>query len=407
MKLSHRERKEIMERLSKARTGLLIREPFYGHLLMYLKFVLADCETAATDMESIFFDPEFVKILSDEDLIFVMKHEVLHCVLQHCSRAKNRHRLLYNIAADIVVNSMILQSMKRKEYSLTRMDEPVLHTAPDGREGRDCTAEEIYDLLYQELSDELNDSEKLKAFLDHLDRVRLDSHDWWDSIAADSPRPARWKEILRDVAGHSRYGDVPREIREWMKDDHSSQADWRQLLNDFIQLSAIHMDYTFQPADRRFTGEDYILPAFHSTEFPENLWFLVDTSASITEGELNQIFCEIDSAMEMIPGLSGRVSFFDTEVTEPVPFSSREDLQSMSPSGYGGTSFEIIFQYMQERMSGDLPSGVIIMTDGIAEFPSEEQAMGIPVLWVLINRRRDAPWGRTAHIEWDRWNQYG
>lgn len=52
----------------------------------------------------------FVKKLSSEDIEIVMQHDVLHCVLQHPLRGKGLNQLLYNMTADIVVNSNIIQS---------------------------------------------------------------------------------------------------------------------------------------------------------------------------------------------------------------------------------------------------------------------------------------------------------
>lgn len=400
MKLSAREKNKVMERLSKARTALLIKEPFYGNLLMNLKLVLEECGTACTDMEYIFFDPAFARDLSDEDLVFVMKHEVLHCVLQHCVRFRNhRNRFLYNYAADIVVNSHIMKSMKVKDYYLSGDDLPLPHIALDGREGCECTTEEIYYDLLLFFPNGQDFTGELSSLLDHYHKARVDSHDRWNSVTPDSPRAARWKKILTDT--FSRYGHeaFPEINREWMEGNTSATVDWRACLSEFVQLSATHMDYTFQPADRRFSEEGFILPSFHSMDYPENLWFLVDTSGSISEDQLNRIYNEIDEAMKMIPGLSGRISFFDTRVTDPVPFSSREDLRSIMPEGWGGTSFKNIFKYMQEKMSGDLPSAVIIMTDGWAPYPGEEQAMGVPVLWILMDQSSDAPWGRSIHID--------
>jgi hypothetical protein len=47
----------------------------------------------------------------------------------------------------------------------------------------------------------------------------------------------------------------------------------------------------------------------------------------------------------------------------------------------------------------DPPAAIIIMTDGYAFYPKKEVALEIPVLWILIDNERDAPWGKSVHIQ--------
>lgn len=42
---------------------------------------------------------------------------------------------------------------------------------------------------------------------------------------------------------------------------------------------------------------------------------------------------------------------------------------------------------------------IIILTDGIAPFPQEKLAGGIPVLWLLNNEKANPPWGKVARIK--------
>ena len=44
------------------------------------------------------------------------------------------------------------------------------------------------------------------------------------------------------------------------------------------------------------------------------------------------------------------------------------------------------------------PASIIILTDGYAPFPREEESMGIPVLWLLNNKEVNPPWGKIARI---------
>ena len=50
-------------------------------------------------------------------------------------------------------------------------------------------------------------------------------------------------------------------------------------------------------------------------------------------------------------------------------------------------------------MSDNVPSEIVIMTDGKSDFPEYEASSGIPVLWLLTNNRVRIPWGQAAYFE--------
>ncbi|MBQ8540866.1 MAG: hypothetical protein IJ435_05265 [Clostridia bacterium] len=144
--------REAARRLLMSRMRVLLNNGFYGLLLMHMKFALdEECETAATDGERIYFSPSFMESLSDDEIDFVLMHEILHVALMHCMRKGERDNFIFNVACDIVVNSNILlannnniQSITLKEYGES------MHIAPDNSEGYNHTAEEVYEMLMQQ-----------------------------------------------------------------------------------------------------------------------------------------------------------------------------------------------------------------------------------------------------------------
>ena len=86
MVLSEEKQKKYMRRLLLSRMRILSVNGFYGLLIMHMKFALdSRLDTAATDGTRIYFGTEFLDSISDRELDFVLMHEVLHVVLQHCS----------------------------------------------------------------------------------------------------------------------------------------------------------------------------------------------------------------------------------------------------------------------------------------------------------------------------------
>lgn len=154
MELTEEKRREYAKRILLARMRLLQKHGFYGLLLMHLQFSLdPDCATAATDGVRMFFGPDFLDTISDDELEFVMMHEILHVALAHCFRARDLDHERFNIACDIVVNSNIKHANGDDDATITLAEYgTMMHIAPDGREGHLCTAEEVYYMLEQEES---------------------------------------------------------------------------------------------------------------------------------------------------------------------------------------------------------------------------------------------------------------
>ena len=71
-------------------------------------------DTAATDGKDIFFNENFLKNLKSSEQNALMLHEVLHMALLHVTRRQSRDPYIWNIAADIVVNDLILRNTKFK-----------------------------------------------------------------------------------------------------------------------------------------------------------------------------------------------------------------------------------------------------------------------------------------------------
>lgn len=374
-----------VRRMTEARASLIRENPFFGHLSMGLQLACAPCKTACTDGSRLIFDPEFAEQLSDREMQFVILHEILHCVLEHCIRGKSLQWLPYNIACDIVVNSSILDMWGMD--SITIAGEEAMHLAPDGKEGRLYNAEEIYYMLICEQG--------------NANEGAFDRHDLWQGIFDKTRLQDDWNGRIRKAV--KECGDsagMPQSIRRIVQAlAERVGLDWKQLLHDYIQFD--RFDYNFLPPDRRYSDSDFYLPAYNVDEdngSANHIWVCVDTSGSISEEELACAMAEILDAMAQA-GLKGSISFFDSQITEPVPFETEEDFKKITPSGGGGTSFQIIFDYLREKLCGDLPRAILVFTDGYAKWPKEQDALEVPVLWLISREGKDdAPWGRVAKL---------
>lgn len=373
----------LCERLIGGRIRLLSKYGFFGCLLMNMSLGIQSCATAYTDMKRVVFDPEFLNRLSDDELDFVLLHEVLHCALSHCLRGKGLEHHLYNIACDIVVNSHIMSVMGMTEFQVD--GDEVMHLTPEGREGCEYTAEEVYELLRKQLEDA---GCPVGMFGD-----TVDEHDGWDKIQ-DPFLQDQWREqISRAASGANKdSGNIPGTLKRLMDEIITlPPRNWKEWLQEFIQTDSC--DYSFQPPDRRYAYTDYVLPGFSEAGAKlEEIWICVDVSGSINDRELKEMLGEIAGMIEQMEYFSGKISFFDWDISKPEAFQGIEELWKMNPSGGGGTSFHCIFRLLAE-WEGDFPKLIMIITDGYAAYPQESMALGIPVFWLVKGKDVTPPWG--------------
>ena len=424
MALSESKIKGCIKRLLLSRMRILYNHGFYGLLLMHMIYAVSEeIETACTDGVRITFGIDFLDSLSDSELDFVMMHEILHVVLQHCFRGDVEDPEAYNIAADIVVNSNIMleNGMKASSITLSKYGTS-MHVAPDGKEGHEYTAEQVYVMLPKNLNKKGNNNlnkkgnnkspgsavgrAKKEISKEQHQPVRVwDDHSRWGKYEEDDTLRDVWVKRFEDAAEAIEIRDpsntrglLPAFAERILKELKKTQTDWRTILNDFIQEEVV--DYSFTPPDRRFDDSPFFLPDFNGKEDRvEDILFMIDTSGSMSDDMIAAAYSEVKGAIDQFNGkLKGWLGFFDAAIIKPQPFSDENEFKTIKPAGGGGTDFQIIFEYVFHHMSDKLPASIIILSDGDAPFPLEKLAGGIPVLWLLNNEEVNPPWGKVARI---------
>ncbi len=239
-------------------------------------------------------------------------------------------------------------------------------------------------------------------------KQHFDDHTFWEGDDEDKSRRDQWNDrimratdmIMEKEDAHVGYGGPPLCAKRLVKALREPEVDWRALLNTFVQEEI--NDYSFAPPDKRMDDCPFFLPDFNEkNESVKNIWFLIDTSGSIGDKQIAAAYSEIISAMDAFNNkLEGLLSFTEVFVTDPIPFCDPEELLSIVPTGGGGTDFGEIFRYMQRNMMDNLPSSIVILTDGYDRYPKEEEAMDVPVLWLINNQEAPLPhWGKCARFK--------
>lgn len=97
----------LLDDQERAKAALVHLCPFFGEFIGKLRPVYTfRIETQATDGKDLLINPQFTYNLDFSQKVFVLAHEIMHCVLNHMRRAKNLGITpkQANIAADYECN---------------------------------------------------------------------------------------------------------------------------------------------------------------------------------------------------------------------------------------------------------------------------------------------------------------
>jgi predicted metal-dependent peptidase len=395
-----RMRTDVQERIIVARIGLLLRHPFFGNMATRLKIQAADewCPTAATDGRNLYYNTQFFNAMSNKEIEFVIAHEILHCVYDHFSRREHRNPKLYNIAADYIVNNLLV----RDRIGL----KPKLIDCFQDFKYEGWSSEEVYDELFKNAK---------KINIDDLGEL-LDEHIDWESEGDDGdgdgngdgkrPRLSKAeidqikdeiKEAMIQAASAAGAGNTPAGIQRLIKEMTEPKMNWRELLRQQIQ-STIRSDYTFARPSRKGWHTGAILPGMNFADTID-ICIALDMSGSIGNEQAADFLGEIQGIMDEFKDYRIKLWCFDTKVYNEQDFSADgcDTLSDYEIIGGGGTDFMINWHYMKEN---DIQPKKFIMFTDMYAFDS----FGDPDYCdtIFINHGRpgfEAPFGITAEYD--------
>ncbi len=441
------------EKLCRARTQLLLNQPFFGTLCLRLKLVaMPSFPTMATDGRRLAYNPAFVAQLTPAELEGVIAHEVMHVALAHHCRRGDREPQLWNEAADYAVNPILLDN------GITLPGDMLIDPA-----FRDLSAEEIYARLLKQQqegsetqppqssggpstgsngaaqpnqpqpsgsqtpSSGSGPSQQTASAPQNAPQPTQPSPEplpggseqggtdqgitarpggfgeVTDATNEDGTpaSPAEMSRQQHEWATHAEQamcsakacGRMPGGIERQLKEARESRCDWRAILREFIAATD-PSDYRWTPPNRRFVSSGLYLPSVMRSGVGE-IVIAVDTSGSIGHQELEQFAGEITAISEDAEPERIHVVYCDAAVQSTEEFGPAEPI-SLSPKGGGGTDFRPPFRWVEAE--GIQPKCFIYLTDlCCSSFPEPPE---YPVLWVT-DSRTTAPFGETLRIRAD------
>ena len=398
------EKNKVIEKLTTARVGLLLRHPFFGNLATRLKLVDASdwCPTLATDGRTFYYNVGFVDKLTPKQAEFGFAHEVLHNVFDHMGRRDSRDPTLSNIAADYAVNQIL------KDERIGEVPDWIKIFQDNKYRG--WSYEQIYDDVYERA--EKIDMATLGELLDeHLDgegdgEGEGEGDDGPDGNGKGRPKlSAEDKKKIRDeikeamvsAAQAAGAGKIPAGVARMISDFTEPKMDWRELLRMNIQ-SILKSNFSFTRPNRKSQMSGAILPGMMNDETVD-VCCGIDMSGSISDKQAKDFISEVKGIMDEYVDFKLKLWCFDTDVYNYAEFTAdnASDILSYEVKGGGGTDFEANFEFMKEN---DIePKRFIMFTDGYpcGSWGPEEYC---ETLFIIHgNDSIVAPYGQTAYYK--------
>lgn len=373
--------------LNKIKNKLLLTEPFFGYLLLKLKFVEdSNVRTMATDGVTFWYAPDFVKNEEERHLMADIIHELLHCVFKHPIRGKDHNIKISNYAADYVINDYILNKTDFKLQEWVLYDPRFTNMS--------------YEAVYQILLDECDGvpdpgkielSEKQGTFIPNDGGTVVDNdinitlEEYLDNNIQEAGN------IITKI-NNGKLTDAQKII---LKSTKAAQLPWEKLLNRFLN-GISRSGASWNRPSRRFIAQGIYLPSKRSKSL-ESLVAAIDSSCSVTATQFEHQLAEINKILLKLKPKKFIIIQCDEQIVKVETFTPRDYPITTTIEGRRCTAFEPVFKYIEEHKLN--PNCLIYFTDLESGFDFEVPKY--PVLWINTSpyNELEAPFGTTIRVK--------
>lgn len=383
-----------IQRMSRARTALLLDEPFYGQLALRLALCEdSSCKNAWTDARVLGFNPAYVETLADVELKGLVAHLVMHIAAGHPWRMEGRVEKTWNDACDYAINPVLKRagfrlpqgSLERPEFDGKSAEAVYAVLAAGPETPKDPASKGMPDdeSPPKYAGDPDADPSSESTDVSSSEEVPLDSAP--GEVRAPSggeEQEAEWRMAVS--AASKMQGDLSAGTRRMVDQFLAARTDWREVLRDLIERALTSETYSWAKPRGRYLHMGLYLPSLEGERVPP-LVVVRDTSASISNRDLcgfNAEFLDIAETVkpEQLCLIDADAAVKRTLFFEPEDFGG--DFPETMPDdalGGGGTSFIPALEWVGAHMESC--GCLVYLTDLLGSFPATAPAF--PVLWVV------------------------
>jgi predicted metal-dependent peptidase len=355
-------------------------------------------------------NPQFVRRLKENELVFVLAHELLHLALRTHDRARGSDRLQFNYAHDYIINDILRTELGFAHIPANGLDLPGARERSaeqillDMRRSESQTKTRVFEgeaistrRLFGGGGRPDGDGEAGDVLDERLERTLFP-----EAAAEQAAQAEKLRELAARALGlagamgrlKGLRGTDPgatRQVVSALRELY--RPPWALALQRWLE-SVAPGERTFTRPSRRGTPQaELVLPGRRREGWILNV--VLDTSGSMTAEiprALGAIagFCDA-AAVDQVRLLQCDAAVTADEMLAPLALAEREI------TGYGGSDLSPAMRRLAED---PYVRAAVIITDGDIAYPAEP--MPYNVLWVLPAReagRFDPPYGRVVAMD--------
>lgn len=371
------------------------KDNFYGYFLFQMSREIRFDIPSATAVNFkgaqyvITFNPLIFLKLTLKQMESTIKHEILHIISMHLSRAKEfkvgYSPLAVNLAMDIVVNSyldnlppyaMTLQKLNLS-YSLKLLPfQPFEYYVKEIQ-----AAIDLLEIDEDEDADEDPKDEDQDADQDEKGEMDYDpekTHDLWEDSSDIDEKTL--KEFTEKFIDNAQKGSIPNYLESMISSLKKSKGElpWNLYLKKIMGTVESHPKKTITRRNRRQPDRLDLRGQLRSHK--ANIMVALDISGSISDEEFNQALKEV---LHIVKNYNHEITIIecDSEIRRVYKVKSVRDIKARMNTR-GGTQFTPVFEYANQKKINLL----IYFTDGKGEDKLLSIPRGYKTLWVLSGR---------------------
>lgn len=381
---------------------------------------------AATDGDRLILNPETFFKLPLPQRVFIVAHEIMHCILNHCAMMYTWHKQktvgypdgkkleynqqLMNIALDCVINDILIDA-NVGEFVPEGCHKPELITKADS--GADA-----YRKLFKQAqggsgggggqpgqgsgqnpSGEPSDGQK--GFDEHLLPGEIEGKNPVEAMG--ERKEARWKAEIEAAANLQKLaGQDAAGLDQFFQSVLQPQVDWTDKIRALMSRKLGSGSYDWQRPDRRLITRDIYAPS-RSGHGAGTVVIAVDTSGSIVSNpkQLDSFMAEVSGILSDAKPKEVILLWCDAEIHNVDYVQDMGDLNTIRRRGVGGgggTSFVPVFEWVAQNNLW--PDALVYLTDGEGDFPHTASKYGTIWGWVPAWEGREVkfPFGEVVKI---------
>ena len=346
--------------------------------------------------------------------VLIFLHELLHDGLRHIARGKKISAnqspdtwFLYNIAADHIVNSMILYDLKYQICNKLKIEDEELSKLMEDsvildrfRNDTSVFVEKIYKWLLERRKNikikALNSSSSAKVV-----QVKINGETYTIAVM-DEDRPnepiTNPQELNKGLKSASQYGYTRfgKEVAIAQFNPPDLGQQFSRYMSNIIRKGMDDVTFKKQPSKYQIVnGSNMIFPSWISRKV--KVLIGIDTSGSITDEEYAKFAKVIKNNFKY---LTGKIVYFTSEIHEVLDIDDpdtykRFNSKSLKRDWYGGTDFDPLFEMAKKEKDLDC---MVVLTDLYPySWPPRPKC---PVLFIVDIQNSDVkvPYGDTIYF---------